>query len=289
VLRERLVAIAALCFQLGMPFNEWPGHDEPLEQRLGSGAHVKRQPTKGRDRHNCRAPASQRATPSIEVNSPDVDDPGKQHQKEQRQMQNVPQRKQALIERKLGGLEHGRRVKPHDSKELPLPPPSFKPRPSRGSSFDANQPSGLREEVGSHEPCPHRQHGTCPEVLHRPHAGTLLDALAERIQLLMNKDRRLHLITKRVLERFSFGKDLLGLGLTAVQPDMDLAVDLLSDDAAKGHDQHRKQCNVAVDRSQLEVRVEQDQHGSDYAENHVGPKPKRYRTDHAPSFVPLAK
>ena|ERR1700756_1984827 len=125
--RERLVAIGTPRFQFGMPFDEWPGHDEPLKQGLGSGARMKRQPTNSCDRHNCREPAFQRITPSVEVNSPDVDDPGEQHQKEQRQMQNVPRRKKTLIECKLGGLEHGSRVKPYDSGELPLSVPSFKP------------------------------------------------------------------------------------------------------------------------------------------------------------------
>jgi hypothetical protein len=70
--------------------------------------------------------------------------------------------------------------------------------------------------------------------------------------------------------------DFLDGGLAAVKSEMNLTVEVTTDDAAARDDQHRDRCHGAVDRHHSEIRMEKDYCGTDHAENHVGAKPKRH-------------
>ncbi len=57
--RERRVAVAAALLQLGMPFDERTGHDEPFENILRHGDAVHREDQSAHDRQFCTETSGQ--------------------------------------------------------------------------------------------------------------------------------------------------------------------------------------------------------------------------------------
>jgi len=73
----------------------------------------------------------------------------------------------------------------------------------------------------------------------------------------------------------------------AVEVGVDLRVNVTADEAASRDEQHADQRNVAVQRAEGEVRMEQDQHGPEDAEQHVHAEPVSGRAEvaHEPQLL----
>src|SRR5262245_38747715 len=77
------------------------------------------------------------------------------------------------------------------------------------------------------------------------------------------------------------GHDLLSLRFAPVQAKVDLAVEVSADDSTSGNDKHGHERHATVDRAKPEVRMPQDQHGSEDAKDHVGAEPEGDRPNHS--------
>lgn len=97
---ELHVAAAAFFLILGMPFDDLAGHDQCLDlsgcRFVNDDCHKHQQSTFDESRFHARA-----FIESVHMHGDDVNDGRQHHEEEDRQVQNVPEREQALVQREL--------------------------------------------------------------------------------------------------------------------------------------------------------------------------------------------
>ncbi len=273
------MAVAALLFELGMPDDNRPRRHKLLEEvlRPREGHHGACHDDRDHERM-CEVPAQQ-ANPCLEkMRRIDVNDGHDHEQNKQGQVKDVPQAEQALVDGKGRRPFDGIHMLRHEIRHAgELLAPNLL-RPPAPPAFDRDHLTRIVDQpLANDRPAPVdvRQPDKPGENAIRG-AGT---KQRKGVQLRDHDVGVLCIRTEKSPQLIGVGGHLPRFCLASVEPHVDLAVEIPSNDAAYRHNKHCYEGDAAVDRAELEVCMPHDQHRPGDAKDHVGVKPEGDRTN----------